>query len=47
MKVIEAAYQSMHAEQKFSNYIEADTGHVLSEEMWRRTREFFRRELKV
>ncbi len=41
MKTIEKAYQSMHAESKFSHFIEPDTGHVLSDAMWKRTRDFF------
>jgi dienelactone hydrolase len=45
LPIIERTYQSMHAEKKFSYYIEKGAGHVLSDEMWRRTREFFAREL--
>ncbi|MCA9245474.1 MAG: dienelactone hydrolase family protein [Planctomycetales bacterium] len=41
------AYASMHAEKHFSYFIESDTGHVLSEEMWRRTKEVFARKLKA
>ena len=43
--VIEQAYQRVHAEEEFSWFIEAETGHVLSEEMWRRTREWFGKHL--
>jgi dienelactone hydrolase len=45
VETIAKAYQSQHAEQNFSYYIEAGAGHVLSDEMWRRTREFFQRHL--
>ena len=45
VKVIEGAYESMHAEGNFSYYIEKDTGHVLSDEMWRRTKAFFKNHL--
>ncbi len=45
VQVIQRAYESMHAEQDFSFYIEEGTGHVLSDEMWRRTRAFFARHL--
>ena len=44
---IEAAYGAVGAKQEFSHYIEAGAGHVLSDEMWRRTREFFARHLGV
>ncbi len=45
VKVIHRAYESMHAEQDFSFYIEEGSGHVLSDEMWRRTRAFFAKHL--
>ena len=38
-------YARAGAADSFSYYIEKGTGHVLSEEMWRRTREWFRRHL--
>lgn len=38
---IARAYESRHAENNFSHYIEEDTGHVLSEEMWRKTKDWF------
>lgn len=44
--LIRKSYESQHAEQNFSAYIEAGAGHVLSDEMWRRTRAFFARHLK-
>lgn len=42
---IAAAYEAQGAGGRFSAFIEPDTGHVLSEAMWERTREFFAREL--
>lgn len=45
MKTIEKAYQSMHAESKFSHFIEPGTGHVLSDAMWKQTRDFFAKHL--
>lgn len=42
---IAQAYAARGAADRFSYFIEPDTGHVLSEEMWRRTREFFARHL--
>jgi len=47
VKTIAAAYQSMHAEEMFSYYIEEGSGHVLSEEMWSRTKECFAKSLKT
>ena len=46
LKTISRAYESMHAEDKFSHYVEDGAGHVLSEEMWRRTKDFFALHLK-
>lgn len=46
LKVIEQAYASMHAEKNFTSYIEPGTGHVLSDEMWKRTKEVFARHLR-
>lgn len=46
VEVIARAYQSVHAEDKFSYYIEPEAGHVLSEEMWRRTAACFARHLR-
>ena len=45
VKIIANAYSSIHAEDKFSYYIEEETGHVLSEEMWRRTKASFAKHL--
>jgi len=46
VKKIAAAYQARGAADRFSWYIEAGAGHVLSPEMWRRTREWFDRHLR-
>ena len=46
VEVIRRAYESQHAEDKFSYHIEADTGHVLSDTMWSLTRDFFALHLK-
>ncbi len=43
---IEKAYSDLGAADQFSHFIEPDTGHVLSDEMWKRTREFFDQHLK-
>ena len=45
VEVIRRAYEAQHAERRFTHYIEAGGGHVLSDEMWKRTREFFARYL--
>lgn len=45
VEVIHRAYESMHAEKNFTYFIEKDTGHVLSDEMWRRTKQFFEKHL--
>jgi dienelactone hydrolase len=45
IQTISRAYEAVHAEDKFTHYIQADTGHVLSDEMWTCTREFFARHL--
>lgn len=46
MEVVRRAYEAQHAEKNFSFFIEEKTGHVLSEAMWKRTKEFFARHLK-
>ena len=38
-------YAAAGAADRFSHFIEPDTGHVLSPEMWRRTKEFFAKHL--
>jgi dienelactone hydrolase len=45
VKTIAAAYEAMHAEKNFSYYIEEGSGHILSEEMWKRTKSCFKRHL--
>ena len=45
VKTIARAYESMHAEDKFSYYIEEGAGHVLSDEMFSRTKAFFAKHL--
>jgi dienelactone hydrolase len=44
---IARAYQAQHADDKFSYFIEPDTGHVLSERMWLRVKTFFAEHLQV
>jgi dienelactone hydrolase len=41
VKQIAEIYAKSNAAEQFSHYIEADTGHVLSDDMWRRTRDVF------
>ena len=45
IKTITKAYQKAGAEDQFSWYIEENSGHVLSEEMWHRTRDWFGKHL--
>jgi len=45
IKRIEQAYARQQASAQFSYFIEPDTGHVLSDEMWRRVRDFFAKKL--
>jgi dienelactone hydrolase len=47
IETIARAYQSVHAEDRFSWFIEDRTGHVLSDEMWKRTSAWFAKHLKV
>ncbi len=46
IETISRAYAGMHAEANFTHYIEQGTGHVLSPEMWSRTKATFARHLK-
>lgn len=46
LETIRKSYQSMHAEQNFTSFIEPAVGHVLSDEMWRLVKEFFNRHLR-
>jgi len=45
IRTIASAYAGMHAEKKFEAYIESGVGHVLSDNMWTRTRDWFHRHL--
>lgn len=45
MKIVSDAYAAMHAEDRFSYYIEEGAGHVLSDEMWKRALACFRKHL--
>ena len=47
VKTIANAYAAAGAADNFSYYIEPDAGHVLSPEMWHRTREWFAKHLKA
>lgn len=42
---IKAVYQTAGASEQFSSYVQPNTGHVLSPEMWERTRAFFEKHL--
>jgi dienelactone hydrolase len=42
---IEEAYRKQGAANQFTYFIEPDTGHVLSETMWAKTRDFFKKHL--
>lgn len=44
---IRRAYEAVHAEKNFQAFIEPGVGHILSDEMWRRTKEWFGRHLKA
>lgn len=46
IEVIRAAYLASHSEDRFSAVIEPGVGHVLSDSMWIRTRDWFNRFLK-
>ena len=43
---IARAYEEAGAAEQFTHFIEADTGHVLSERMWEHTRETFQKHLR-
>lgn len=45
VETIANAYRSMHADDKFTWFIEDGVGHVLSPEMWNRTRDTFKKHL--
>lgn len=46
LPIIADAYREAGAEDRFSYYIEEGAGHVLSDEMWRRTKAWFERHLR-
>jgi dienelactone hydrolase len=46
IETIAKAYQSVHAEDRFSWFIEEGTGHVLSDKMWKLTSAWFAKHLK-
>ena len=46
MKTIARGYQEAGAPERFSYWIEKGVGHVLSEEMYRRTRKWFQQHLR-
>ena len=47
MPIIKKAYESMNAGNNFSWFIEEKTGHILSDEMWKRTKAHFAKHLKI
>ncbi len=47
VKTIANAYASMHAERHFSAFIEEGVGHVLSDAMWLRTKDWFSKYLRA
>lgn len=46
IKTITSAYQKAGAVERFSWYIEEDAGHMLSQEMWRLARDWFKKHLE-
>jgi len=46
VETIRRAYEAQHAEDRFSYFIEPNTGHVLSDAMWDHVRRFFARHLR-
>jgi dienelactone hydrolase len=47
VELIARAYAEAGAADRFSHYIEPGAGHILSDEMWRRTRDCFARHLRT
>ena len=47
VETIKRTYEAVHAEKNFQSFIEPGVGHVLSNEMWRRTKEWFAAHLKA
>jgi dienelactone hydrolase len=46
VKTIQQTYDSMHAGEKFAHFIEEGVGHVLSDAMWQKTRDWFNEHLR-
>lgn len=46
LQTIARSYESMHAQDNFTYYVQAGVGHVLSDEMWQKTLDTFNRHLK-
>ncbi|MFN0198439.1 MAG: dienelactone hydrolase family protein [Planctomycetaceae bacterium] len=46
LDVIRNAYAAMHAEERFTSYIEEGTGHVLSEKMWEHVKRVYQKYLR-
>lgn len=44
-RVVAKAYEKAGVPEKFSAFIELDTGHVLSDKMWQKTQKFFDKHL--
>lgn len=46
IQTIEKAYARQHASANFSSFIQPDTGHVLTDEMWQQVKKTFQKHLK-
>jgi len=46
IECIQSAYKKQGAEEKFTHYIEEGSGHILSDEMWQRTKAVFAKHLQ-
>lgn len=47
IETIRRAYQAVHAEDQFTSFIEAGTGHVLTAAMWSHVKQFFGKHLQA
>jgi len=47
VETIARAYEKAGVPENFSHFIEEETGHVLSDRMWRRTRDWFQKHLRA
>ena len=47
MEQISKIYEEMNAGENFSAFVQKGVGHVLSEEMWDKTKAFFDKHLKT